>query len=94
MKLTRENDMGRARELTMGTRRPRGNGIAAHPDYAVLRRLTRAAAPDTTVMRTVLDRVGSNPARMRFKEGAIYIEACKRYRELTGEEYGPVLGTY
>lgn len=86
--------MGRARELTMGTRRPRANAIAANPDYAALRRLTRAASPDTDLMRTILDRVGSNPARMRFKEGAIYIEACKRYRELTGEQYGPVLGTY
>jgi hypothetical protein len=90
--MTRENDMGRARDLTMGTRRR--STIAANPDYAALRRMTRAEAPDTDLMRTVLERVGSNPARMRFKEGAIYIEACKRYQELTGEQYGPVLGTY
>jgi hypothetical protein len=86
--------MGLARELTMGTRRPRQNGIAANPDYAALRRLTRAQAPDLETFRTILDRVGSSPARMRFKEGAIYIEACQRYRALTGEEYGPALGTY
>jgi hypothetical protein len=86
--------MGLARELTMGTRRPRGGGIAANPDYAALRRLTRATTPDIETMRTILDRVGASPARMRFKEGAIYIEACNRYRELTGEDYGPRLGTY
>jgi hypothetical protein len=86
--------MGLARELSMGPRRTRTNRIAADPDFAALRRLTQAAKPDTTQMRTILDRVGANPARMRFKEGAIYIEACKRYRELTGEQYGPVLGTY
>ncbi|MET7713675.1 hypothetical protein [Streptomyces sp. NPDC005407] len=86
--------MGRARELSMGPRRPRRNGIAANPDYAALRRLTRAASPDTDLMRTILDRVGSNPARMRFQEGAIYIEACSRYSELTGTQYGPVQGTY
>lgn len=86
--------MGLARDLTMGPRRPRSNAIAANPDYAALRRLTRAASPDLEVMRTILDRVGSNPARMRFKEGAIYIEACKRYRELSGEDYGPRLGIY
>ncbi|MFG3287276.1 hypothetical protein ACGF3G_00430 [Streptomyces sp. NPDC048179] len=86
--------MGRARELTMGTRRPSRNGIAANPDYAALRRMTAADAPDLDTFRTVLDRVGGSPARMRFKEGAIYIEACKRYRELTGEDYGPRLGTY
>jgi hypothetical protein len=86
--------MGLARELTMGTRRPRGGGIAANPDYAALRRLTRAANPDVETMRTILDRVGASPARMRFKEGAIYIEACQRYRALTGQDYGPVLGTY
>jgi hypothetical protein len=86
--------MGRARELTMGTRRPRRNGIAANPDYAALQRMTKAQAPDVETFRTVLDRVGTNPARMRFKEGVIYIEACKRFRELTGEDYGPRLGTY
>lgn len=84
--------MGLARELSMGPRRPRRNGIAANPDYAALQRLTNAAAPDTGLMRTILDRVGSSPARMRFKEGVIYIEACRRYRDLTGEEYGPTLG--
>ena len=83
--------MGRARELTMGTRRT--TTIAANPDYAALRRMTQAENPDVREMRVVLDRVGSNPARMRFKEGAIYIEACKRYREITGEDYGPKLGT-
>jgi hypothetical protein len=87
--------MGRARELTMGTRRPRrNNGIAANPDYAALTRMTKAAAPDLDTFRTVLDRVGASPARMRFKEGVIYLEACARYRELTGEDYGPRLGAY
>ncbi|MFE5037181.1 hypothetical protein [Streptomyces sp. NPDC056683] len=86
--------MGRARELTMGTRRPRRNGIAANPDYAALTRMTKAQAPDVTTFRTVLDRVGASAARLRFKEGVIYLEACARYRELTGEDYGPRLGTY
>ena len=83
--------MGRARDLTMGTRR--SSTIAANPDYTALRRMTRAENPDVARMRAILDRVGASPARMRFKEGAIYIEACKRYRELTGEDYGPRLGT-
>jgi hypothetical protein len=82
--------MGRARELTMGTRRR--STIATNPDYAALRRMTQAENPDVREMRVVLDRVGSSPVRMRFKEGAIYIEACKRYREITGEDYGPELG--
>lgn len=87
--------MGRARELTMGTARRWGrNGIAASPDYTALVRLTKAGAPNLDTFRTVLDRVGASPARMRFKEGVIYIEACQRYRELTGENYGPLLGTY
>ncbi|GAA2732274.1 hypothetical protein [Streptomyces nogalater] len=85
--------MGRARELTMG-RRPRRNGIAANPDYAALARMTKAAAPDVVRFRTILDRVGASPARMRFKEGVIYLEACARYRQLTGEDYGPRIGTY
>lgn len=85
--------VGLARELTTGSCR-RSNRIAAHPDYAALRRLTQSANPDPEMFRVILDRVGASPGRMRFKEGAIYIEACKRYRELTGEEYGPVLGTY
>lgn len=82
--------MGRARELTTGSRRR--STIAANPDYTALRRMTQAENPDPTQMRTVLDRVGASPTRMRFKEGAIYIEACKRYREITGEDYGPRLG--
>lgn len=83
--------MGRARELTMGTRRK--NTIAADPDFAALRRMTRAEHPDVERMRETLDRVGARTARMRFKEGAIYVEACQRYREITGEDYGPKLGT-
>jgi hypothetical protein len=86
--------MGLARELSMGPRRPRTNRIAADPDYAALRRLTRAAQPDVAQLRTILERVGAKPERMRFKEGAIYIEACQRYQQLTGEAYGPILGTY
>lgn len=82
--------MGRARDLTMGARRR--STIAAHPDFTLLRRMAQAQNPDMERMREVLDRVGARPERMRFKEGAIYIEACKRYRELTGEDYGPRLG--
>ncbi|KAB7850134.1 hypothetical protein [Streptomyces mobaraensis] len=86
--------MGLARELTMGSRRGRNNRIAAHPDFAALRRFTQAENPDLGNFRAILDRVGASPNRLRFKEGVIYIEACKRYRELAGEQYGPALGTY
>jgi hypothetical protein len=74
----------------MGTKRR--STIATHPDFTALRRMTRAASPDPVSMRAILDRVGARPERMRFKEGAIYIEACQRYREISGEDYGPRLG--
>jgi len=77
----------------MGTRRPnphRGNT----GDYAELRRLTRAASPDLTVFRAVLERVGGTRERMRFAEGVVYAEACQSYRELSGEDFGPRIGTY
>lgn len=85
--------MGRARELSMGTRTSRRR-TPANPDFAALRRLTQAPSPDLEVMRTVLDRVGASSARMRFAEGAVYVAACRRYSELTSSQYGPAQGTY
>lgn len=85
--------MGLARDLTMGTRKRSTHG-ANTGDYAALRRLTKAAHPDPATFRTILERVGGSRERMRFAEGAVYAEACQRYRELTGEDYGPRIGTY
>jgi hypothetical protein len=77
----------------MGSRR-RSTAGANSGDYAALRRLTAAQAPDLTVFRAVLERVGGTRARMRFAEGVVYAQACQRYRELSGEDYGPRIGTY
>lgn len=85
--------MGLARDLTMGTRKRSKHG-ANTGDYAALRRLTRAANPDLATFRAVLERVGGQRERMRFAEGAVYAEACERYRELSGEDYGPRIGIY
>lgn len=85
--------MGLARDLTMGTRK-RTPRPGHSPDYAALKRLTAAAAPDLATFRATLERVGSSPERMRFAEGVTYAQACQRYRELTGEDYGPRIGTY
>jgi len=85
--------MGLARELTMGTRRPRTHSSTSG-DYATLRALTAAAAPDLERFRAVIERVGASPERMRAGEGRVYIEACSRYRQLTGELIGPEAGTY
>lgn len=59
-----------------------------------VRRLTKAADPDLAVFRATLDRVGANPHRFRFAEGAVYISACTRYTELTGEPYGIQQGRF
>lgn len=85
--------MGRARELSMGPKRPR-TGSTTDPDFATLKRLTQAQRPDLDTFRAVLDRVGARAERPLFGQGVIYIEACQRYTALTGEQYGPVLGTY
>lgn len=85
--------MGLARELSMGPRKPRSQtGMSG--DYAVLRRLTHNEDPDLELFRETLDRVGSNPNRFRFTEGAVYIAACTRYTALTGEPYGIQQGRY
>lgn len=77
----------------MGTRKRSSHG-ANTGDYAALRRLTAAQAPDLTMFRTVLERVGGQRERMRFAEGAVYAQACERYRALSGEEFGPRIGIY
>jgi hypothetical protein len=82
--------MGLARDLSMGKRRPK-NRIGQSGDWAVLRRLTDAPNPDLDHFRTVLDRVGTGP-RMRYAEVCVYVAACTRYRELTGQPYGPTQG--
>lgn len=86
--------MGLARDLSMGPARPRGAGIARTGDWARLRRLTATAAPDVREFRAVLDRVAALPGRRRYAEGVVYLNACARYRALTGEDYGPRWGTY
>ena len=84
--------MGLARDLTMGNRK-RTPRPGQSPDYAALKRLTTAATPDLGTFRALLDRVGAG-GRMRYAEGLVYTAACQRYRELTGEDYGPRVGTY
>lgn len=86
--------MGLARDLTMGTRTRRRSAIATSPDYTALKRMLDAEHPNVDTLRAVLDRIGAQPERPRFKEGALYIAGCERLRELTGQPYGPVLGTY
>lgn len=85
--------MGLARELTMGPRKKRTR-IASGGDWAVLRRMTAMDNPNTETFRTVLDRVAALPDRRRYAEAMVFIHACARYRELSGEDYGPELGTY
>lgn len=80
--------MGRARELTMGPKRPR----RSVPGLAALRRFTDADAPDVAAFRARLDEVGTGPG-LRPGEALVYARACARYRELTGEAYGPTIAT-
>ena len=86
--------MSRARDLTLGPRRGRSAQPGSGPDWTLLRRLTAAERPDLDTFRAVLDRLGAQAARPRFAEGAAYIAGCARYTALTGEQYGPVPGTY
>ena len=85
--------MGLARELTMGPKRKGAQRPGSAPDYAALKRLTTAPVPDLETFRALLDRVG-NGGRMRYAEGLIYTVACARYSALSGEQYGPTVGTY
>jgi len=85
--------MGLARDLSMGPARKRAPRPGSAPDYAALKRLTAADGPDLETFRAVLDRVG-NGGRMRYAEGLIYTAACARYSALSGEQYGPTVGTY
>jgi|SRR5215472_28983 len=91
----RETAMGRARELSMGQRKRSARG-ANTGAYAKLRALTAAPAGDVDVaaFRAALETVGAQRERMTFAEGAVYAEACARFTEITGEEYGPRIGTY
>jgi hypothetical protein len=91
---TEAQSMGLARDLTMGQKRPRAPRAGSTPEYTALKRFTAMPEPDLTVFRAALERVGGQRTRMRFAEGVIYAEACARYRELSGEDYGPVIGTY
>lgn len=77
----------------MGPRRPRSR-VGKTGDYALLRRYTNDPNPDLDQFKTTLDRVGANPHRYRFVEGAVYIAACTRYTELTGTPYGIQQGTF
>lgn len=85
--------MGLARDLSMGPRRARSR-IGNEGDYARLRRLTAADAPDLEEFRTVLDRVAALPARKRYAEAMVWTQACTRYSTLSGTRYGPQQGTY
>jgi hypothetical protein len=85
--------MGRARDLTMGsrTRKPR---IASTGDYAVVRRILASSTPDTAKLRAALDRIAASPHRLRFDEAVVRLKGCELLRHLTGEDYGPKWGTY
>lgn len=89
--------MGLARELTMGPRKPRTK-VGFTGDFARLRRLiTNVTEGDDAMIADLRDtilRVAATPRRLRYAEGAVYNDACKRYRELTGEKIGPETGTY
>jgi hypothetical protein len=86
--------MGLARDLTMGSKRPRRSTIASGPAWTRLRALTSAPNPDPEVLADAIRAVAAQPGRMRFAEGAQYNDACARYRDLTGEDIGPATGTY
>lgn len=85
--------MGLARDLSMGPRRRRP-AIATTGDYAIVRRALAAPEPDAAALRAALDRIAASPHRLRPAEGRVYLDGCARYREITGEEYGPRRGTY
>lgn len=78
----------------MGQPRRRAPRPGTTPDYAALKRLTACADPDLTAFRAILERVGAQRERMRYAEGVIYAKACERYSELSGEQFGPRIGTY
>lgn len=85
--------MGLARDLSMGKRRqnPHSANTGA---YAKLRRLMNNPAPDLARFKAVLEEIGGQRERMRLAEGMLYTEGCKRYAELSGEQFGPTQGTY
>lgn len=85
--------MGRARELSMGPRKPRSR-VGNEGDFARLRRLTAAENPDVEQFKEVLDRVSAQTTRFRQAEGMVFNRACARYTELTGEQYGSPTGMY
>lgn len=49
---------------------------------------------DVARLRQLLESIGTQAARPRFVEGALYIKGCQRLSALTGQRYGPVQGTY
>jgi hypothetical protein len=86
--------MGLARDLTMGSKRPRRSTIASGPAWTRLRALTAAPSPDPEALAEAIHVVAAQPGRMRFAEGAQYNDACRKYRNLTGQDIGPATGTY
>lgn len=90
--------MGRARDLTMGPRRPRTR-LGQTGDYAVVRALSKVPHPteeQVDALRAALGRIGASPHRLRFAELAVYTAGCDRLRELRPDEQvaGPTLGRY
>lgn len=90
--------MGRARDLTMGPRRPRAR-IGQTGDYAVVRALSKVPNPtdeQVDTLRAALGRIGQSPTRLRFAELAVFTAGCERLRVLRPNETvaGPTLGRY
>jgi hypothetical protein len=85
--------MGLARDLSMGPRRRRPR-IATTGDYAIVRRALADPEPDPAALRDALERIAASPHRLRPAEGRVYLDGCARYRDVTGEDYGPRRGEY
>jgi hypothetical protein len=86
-------DMGLARDLTMG---PGRRSTPVRAEFTRLKRMLQRwdADIDTAELRAAILHVGGLPERMRRGEGMIYNDACARYRRLTGEQIGPETATY
>jgi hypothetical protein len=86
--------MGRARDLTMGTRR-RGEVPGHTGGYAELRRMLAARHnPDPAALYALLSRLQADPARKRYAEGELLLDGWERYRELSGTDVGPKRGSF
>jgi hypothetical protein len=82
--------MGLARELTMGKRKR--STIAATGPWpklnAMYARHLHGMPVDPAKLKATIEEAHRVPGRRRFAEGAILNDACRLYRELTGESIG------